>query len=236
MKLVAATLALSLASSALFADDAEGDGAPVTPVIPVETVPVASVSPVQTVWTIKPVSVELLRALTDSAPDPQTIKAIVAQMTPESIAGVVVSISGNPSALSALVAQLTPEQLQWVAVALSGNSLALSALASTMTPEQAAQVSLRLLDNPVALKAVVSKMSADKLVAMRVELFLTDIDAWAKFTDLLSAEPARNAKIVGGTGLDGARARVRALINKEGYSPAALAEARAIMKRLKPAQ
>ena len=180
MKHVAITLALSLASSALFADDAVEDAPPVVPFVPVATAPVLPISPVVTVWTVKPVAVELLKALAASVPDPETIRALVSKLTPESIASVVVSISDNPAALSALVAQLSP----------------------------------------------------DKLKKMQVALFIADVAAWEKFTDMLADAPAKPAaQKFGGTWFDSNMQELKQIINREGYSPAALAKAEAMMKR-----
>ena len=228
-------------------------GDAVTPIIPIETAPVAVIVPIQTVLTVHPVTVELLRALYASVPDPERIRVLVATMTPGDIAGVILAIADAPKALSALVAQLTAGQISGVVVALadrpealkaliqslepgalaasvaaSGNVEALRVLVATMTPEESARASCALIASGSALRLFVAQLSTDKLLKMEVALFSADVAAWEKFTDLLSDAPAKK---FGGTWLDSAREELRRIIAREGYSPDALTEATAIMAR-----
>ncbi|XHR29603.1 MAG: hypothetical protein ACFUZC_03405 [Chthoniobacteraceae bacterium] len=206
MKLNATIVALSLASSAAFADDVEGTGAPVTPITPVTTGTVSTVKTIQTVWTVKPVIIELISVLTSPTPDPAAVRAYVDQLTPTDISKIIVTLAGNPSALGALV--------------------------NALSTNQAAEVSVQLLNNPEAIKAVIAQLSTARITEIRVALFIADIDAWSKFSTFLDCgTPVPNARAFGKTGLDAARDELRRRIEKEGYSPEVLEQAEALMQR-----
>lgn len=209
MKFALAILASSLlASSALFADDAEEVTPPPVPVVPVETAPVNPVATAIAVVSVNPMEAELLDVLLSPSPDPAAISALVLRMTPSDIAGIAVAAADKPGALLALVSQLTPGQT--------------------------AAVVATLASDPKTATIVLAALNPDKLAKVRIELFLADVEAWSKVVDFLDQEPSdpKPGHRRFGTGwLDAARSRLRGRIAREGYSPEALAEAEALMQR-----
>ena len=170
---------------------------------------VMPVSPVQTIWTIHPVVIDLLSVLAQPQPDPVAIRALVVRLSPEAVWQVALATMKDPTAFCAFI--------------------------SALTPAQTASLAVQLQQNPSALKAVVALLDPEKIAAVRVELFLTNIDAWEKLGGFLEVNPAPapGRPRLAGNWLDAARDRLRQMIAKEGYSPAILADAEALMEQAK---
>lgn len=170
---------------------------------------------------------DLLRVALRSSAAPEAIRAVLARMTPPEIASVVIRLADNPASLRSLLAVMTPAQIAAVSVQLAAtDTLVMRVMLAHMTPENIARVIIaaRSID-AASCRVILAAVPADKLETLRAILFLADVEGWRDVSPWLDG--------VGKTGnwLDAGRSRILARISREGYSPGALEEAKALMQK-----
>ena len=77
---------------------------------------------------------------------------------------------------------------------------------------------------------MLAQFSTEKLVQMKVSLFLTDYAAWEKLSDFLNP-PLQKRKTFSKNWMDAARAKLHDQIAKDGYTPDLLQEAQQLMQQ-----
>ena len=242
----------SIASCAAIAQEDAVIDAPVPPQV--------IVLPVQAIVTLRPVSVELLRVLASTSPDPAALRLIVERIAPGDIAMIVVQLAASPRQIATLVAALTPEQTAAVVLMLPPAQPAFNAFVSHLSSAQTAAVALTVADHPAALaafvrmlddgqaasalhglcapsvggdklQAFVAQCNPDRLQRIRAVIFITDIDAWMRLNSFIFQEPPTDSRRMDVSGIDATRDALRKRIAREGYSPEILKEAEALMQR-----
>ncbi len=95
----------------------------------------------------------------------------------------------------------------------------------------AASVHRLSVEQVAALRATLSRLPAEKMKAARVQLFLADIETWARVSQLIQADENPGPRF-GINWIDAARAKLRKRIEREGYTPAILKDAEVLMRRV----
>lgn len=164
--------------------------------------------------------------------------AFVSQFSTSQLTTVMVALAKNPDAMTALYNTITPAQYQQVFASLAKDADSMQVVANSVTPSEIARVyySLTGLNTEADFKVFASKVDPGKLKRAQIDLFLIDLDAWMKFSDLLKEpDAAATAGRLGNNWMDAARKELRKQYDKEGFSPSVIAKAEAMMARAKQA-